>query len=158
MFNGTDTVTIDDKGRMAVPARYRSLLATRHCSQVVVSYALQPEHEKSLSLYTPDVWEKIRRTVRGYPNSGPGKKAEAARRLDRFLIGGSRELTLDDQGRILLPLKQRDMIALAKKAVLVGVGEKLEIWSEAKWTEEEKQMKELDYAEVLTEELHTLRL
>lgn len=158
MFNGTDIVSVDGKGRMSVPARYRHLLASRFNNQVVVSYALQPEHEKALGLYTPDVWEQIKRTIRSWPNSGTGTKEEAVRKLDRFLIGGSRELSLDEQGRILLPLTQRNMIALAKKAVLVGVGDKLEIWSEEKWTKEEQQMKALDYADVLSDELKGLRL
>ena len=158
MFNGTDKVTVDDKGRMPIPARYRSGLKERHANQVVVSYALFPEHDKNLRLYTPDAWEAIKKTIQGWPNSGKGGKAEAVRKLERFLIGGSRELSLDEQGRILLPAKQREMVSLKKKAVLVGTADKIEIWSEEKWDKEEPKIASCDYTESLEKELADARL
>ena len=143
---------------MPIPARYRSWLKERHGNQVVVSYALFPEHDKNLRLYIPEAWENIKRIIRGLPNSGDSERAVAVRKLERFLIGGSRELSLDEQGRILLPAKQREMVSLKKKAVLVGTADKLEIWPEEKWEEEEREDSSLNYAKALEKELADARL
>ena len=158
MFNGTNEVTVDDKGRMPIPARYRSWLKECHGNQVVVSYALFPEHNKNLRLYIPEAWKAIKKAIQELPNSGKDEKAVAVRKLERFLIGGSRELSLDEQGRILLPAKQREMVSLKKKAVLVGTANKLEIWPEEGWKEEEREDSKIDYTEPLEDELKKMRL
>lgn len=140
MFIGRDTVTIDDKGRMPIPARFRGELSRNHDNRVVVSYALQPEQDQVLRLYTPDTWKEIAKVIERLPNVGAEAHARSARRLQRYLLGGARQLDIDEQGRVLLPREQRDAIGIKKKVVLVGGGTKLEIWSAEKWEIEFKDL------------------
>ena len=84
--------------------------------------------EKCLLLYPLYEWEIVQRKLEGLPNI-----VENARRLQRLLIGHATDIELDGQGRILLPAMLRDFASLEKKLVLVGQGNKLEIWSADHW-------------------------
>ncbi len=84
--------------------------------------------EKCLLLYPLYEWEIVQRKLEGLPNI-----VENARRLQRLLIGHATDVDMDGQGRILLPAMLRDFAKLEKKLVLVGQGNKLEIWSADHW-------------------------
>jgi MraZ protein len=124
MFRGVNTLSLDNKGRLAIPARYRDML-TRHCNgQMVVT--VDPDH--CLLLYPLPDWEEIERKLVKLPSFN-----KQARRLQRLFIGHASECELDGAGRILLPPPLREFAGLEKDAVLIGQGNKFEIWSDAAW-------------------------
>lgn len=124
MFRGVNTLSLDSKGRLAIPSRYRDTL-TRHCNgQMIVT--VDPDH--CLLLYPLPDWEEIERKLVKLPSFN-----KQARRLQRLFIGHATECELDGAGRILLPPPLREFAALEKDAVLIGQGNKFEIWSDAAW-------------------------
>jgi MraZ protein len=124
MFRGVNNLSLDSKGRLAIPSRYRDML-TRHCNgQMVVT--VDPDH--CLLLYPLPDWEEIERKLVKLPSFN-----KQARRLQRLFIGHATECELDGAGRILLPPPLREFASLEKDAVLIGQGNKFEIWSDAAW-------------------------
>lgn len=120
MYRGINALNIDDKGRIALPTRYRDDL-----SSVVVTIELQ---ENCLLLYPYYEWNKIEAKIADLPSFNP-----AARRVQRLLIGHATELLLDTNGRIVLPQVLREYAGLEKQIMLVGQGKKFEIWNAVSW-------------------------
>jgi MraZ protein len=110
---------------MALPTRFRESLMVASEGKIVVTI---DTGEKCLLLYPLYEWEIVQRKLEGLPNI-----IENARRLQRLLIGHATDVELDGQGRILLPAMLRGFANLEKKLVLVGQGNKLEIWSADHW-------------------------
>ena len=127
MFRGSNTATLDGKGRMALPTRFRESLTVGSDGKVVVTIDMR---EKCLLLYPLQEWEIVQRKLESLSNM-----AENARRLQRLLIGNATDIDLDGQGRLLLPALLRSFAELEKKVVVVGQGNKLELWSEPHWQE-----------------------
>lgn len=126
MFRGVNALNLDSKGRLAVPTRYREALA-RHCSgQMVVTV----DRDHCLLLYPLPDWEEIERKLVRLPSFN-----KHARRLQRLLIGHATECELDGNGRILLPPPLREFAGLNKAVVLIGQGNKFEIWSDEAWNQ-----------------------
>ena len=125
MFRGVSSLTIDTKGRLALPSRYREVLSEKSDNQMVITIDTQ---ERCLLLYpTPD-WEIIQEQVEALPSFNP-----TARRIQRLLIGHATDVELDSQGRILLPAPLREYALLDRAAMLIGQGKKFEIWSDVEW-------------------------
>ncbi|WP_066097989.1 division/cell wall cluster transcriptional repressor MraZ [Xanthomonas massiliensis] len=122
MFQGETAITIDDKGRMAVPTAYRDLVA-RAGNRLVLTY--NPFERGCLWLYALQEWERVRDDVMARPNLNG-----TVRILQQKLVGSSSVLELDGNCRITLPPSHRAAVGLEKKAVLLGMGEKFELWSE----------------------------
>jgi MraZ protein len=122
MFRGVNTVTIDAKGRVALPPKYRADLQKL---KVVVTIDTE---DQCLLLYPLNEWLLIEEKVESLPSFN-----EVTRRIKRLLIGHAHELDIDSQGRVLLPKTLRKYAKLNKKTVFVGQGKKFEIWSEAVW-------------------------
>lgn len=125
MFRGINSATLDAKGRMALPARIRESVASVSGGQLVVTIDME---ERCLLLYPLSMWEEVQRKLESLPNV----KA-SSRKLQRLLIGHATDLEPDGNGRVLLPQKLREYAGLDKKLVLVGQGNKVEIWSEPTW-------------------------
>ena len=125
MFRGITAINLDAKGRLAVPTRYREQLQIVCNGQLVVTIDTEAA---CLLLYPLTQWEEIERKVQELPSFN-----QAARRIQRLLIGHATELEIDSIGRILLPQLLRDYAQLEKQIVLVGQGKKFEIWDEAQW-------------------------
>ena len=121
MFRGINSITIDAKGRMAIPARYRDLLD----SAMVLTIDTE---ETCLLLYPVLEWQKIEASLQKLPSFNA-----AARRIQRLLIGHATDIDLDTQGRILLPQELRQYANLQKQAVLIGQGNKFEVWNDELW-------------------------
>lgn len=127
MFRGVNALNLDIKGRLAIPTRYRDELVRAAQGHVVIT--VNPvDQDHCLLLYPLPEWEEIERKLVKLPTLNA-----ATRRLQRLLIGHATELELDGNGRILLPPPLREFATLDKAVVLIGQGNKFEIWDEAKW-------------------------
>jgi MraZ protein len=124
MFFGETAITIDDKGRMAIPSAYRDAVSELCNNCLVVTY--NPYERECLWLYPKSVWEQVRDQVMGLKG-----QRQAHRDLQRKLVGSAAHVELDSSGRLLLPATARSTVGLQKHAVLLGMGSKFELWTEA---------------------------
>ena len=127
MFRGINPINLDAKGRVALPAKYRDRVANRCDGHKVLT--VHP-FDRCLLLYPLADWEVIESQVNALPNS----TSRQARRLQHLMVGYATELDLDAANRLLLPAMHRDHAELDKLLILVGQGQKFEIWSEVRWT------------------------
>ncbi|MDQ3205418.1 MAG: division/cell wall cluster transcriptional repressor MraZ [Pseudomonadota bacterium] len=123
MFQGETAITIDDKGRMAVPTAHRDVVARDCGNRLVITY--NPFESGSLYLYPLEVWERVRDQVNALPRA---KKVNRSMQLK--LVGAATIVEPDGNGRISIPASHRAAVGIEKKAVLLGMGEKFELWSE----------------------------
>ncbi|MDT8403527.1 division/cell wall cluster transcriptional repressor MraZ [Sulfuriflexus sp.] len=126
MFRGVNNITMDAKGRMAMPTRYRDRLHERCDGQLVITV----DRDHCLLLYPLPEWEEIERKLVRLPSFN-----KQSRRLQRLLIGHATECQLDANGRVLLPPPLREFASLNRQAVLIGQGNKFELWDEQIWNE-----------------------
>ena len=125
MFTGRTALSLDAKGRLAIPARHREKLMVSCGGRVVLT---QYPFDPCLALYSEPAWETIATQVAGLSDSEP-----AVRKLKRLFLGQAVEMELDGSGRILVPPELRALINLDRKAMLVGVMRRFEIWEENAW-------------------------
>ncbi len=111
-----------------MPTRLREPLRVQSEGQVVVTIDTQTT---CLAIYPLPEWERIEREIQDLPTLKP-----AVKRFQRLMLGYATDLELDGNGRLLLPQSLRDYAQLDKAVVLVGLGNKLELWSEPLWLEE----------------------
>lgn len=127
MFSGDSYLSLDDKGRMAIPARFRDELKDGSGSQLVIT--VDPgSTEPCLLLYPQTEWHGVVEQLRLMPNADPQVNI-----FRRAFVGRSVQLEMDRQGRVLLPGKHREYARLGSQVVLVGLISKFEIWDEALW-------------------------
>ncbi len=131
-FRGINSVNLDEKGRFAIPKRYRESIADASDNQLIVTIDL---HSPCLLIYTQDEWEVIERKLMSLPNVDP-----QARLYQRLLLGHATEVEMDNQGRMLLPGLLRDHAKLDKQAILLGQGNKFELWSQESWDTDRPDM------------------
>lgn len=146
MYRGINAINVDEKGRIALPTRYRDEL-----NSVIVTIDTE---EKCLLLYPSCEWTIIEAKIEALPSFNP-----TARRVQRLLIGHATELNLDANGRIVLPQILREYASLDKQIMLVGQGKKFEIWSNLLW--EQKRAQWLNASRIQTDlppELSTISL
>jgi MraZ protein len=132
MFQGETAITIDDKGRLAVPTAYREPVARACGNRLVVTY--NPFDGGSLYLYPLPVWERVRDQVNAL-----SKMKATNRNLQLKLVGAATFAELDGSGRISIPPSMRRTADIEKRAVLVGMGDKFELWSEQAHTAQMRQ-------------------
>jgi len=124
MFRGATKVTLDAKGRLAIPSRYRERLLSRAEGRLVATV----DRDQCLLIYPLPDWEEIERRL----DRMPGLKQQV-RQLQRLMLGYATELEMDGQGRVLLSRELREFAGLEKQAMLVGQGKKFELWDEERW-------------------------
>jgi MraZ protein len=122
MFQGETAITVDDKGRLAIPTASREQVA-RGGNRLVVTY--NPYEAGCLWLYPEAAWEKVRDQVNALPNA-----KRVHRNLQLKLVGAATVVEPDSNGRIVVPPSHRNAAGIEKKAVLLGMGNKFELWSE----------------------------
>ena len=123
MFFGETAINLDAKGRLAVPMRYRDVLVEQCENRMVLSYSafdtgslwLQPKH----------TWERVRDDVMALPNFNASHRS-----LQRRMVGAATAVEPDGNGRILLPPSLRQVAGLEKRVVMLGMGNRFEIWNE----------------------------
>lgn len=115
MFSGEFNHTIDEKGRIIIPNKFRTLLGD--------SFTVSKSLDGCLSIYDKDEWDILTKKLSTLPLTD-----ERARFLKRFLLGGSIEVTPDKTGRVLLQKNLIESAKLTKDVVFVGVGTYIELW------------------------------
>lgn len=124
MFTGSHAITVDDKGRLAIPARFRQSLMDKHAGQVFLTRSYLP----CVEIYAPAEFQAVVAQIDAMENR---TQADIAM---RSFIGNAVETELDKQGRILLPALLRKLARLDTQAIAVGQNKRIEIWSEDEWT------------------------
>ena len=151
MFRGLNKINLDAKGRITIPVRYKDSLSNLSSNLLICTI----DQDHCLLLYPLKIWISIEKKIMKLPTLNP-----ISRRLQRLMVGHAAELEMDSSGRILIPKELREFAKLTKKAMLVGQGNKFEIWNYDNWSVgREKWMitKEEDLSELPTE-LGTLSL
>lgn len=148
MFQGETAITVDDKGRLAIPTAYRDLVARECGNRLVITY--NPFEAGSLYLYPQQEWERVRDEI----NKLPSTRA-AHRQLQLKLVGAAEPVELDGNGRISIPASHRSAVGIERKAVLMGLGGKFVLWSEQA---HHAQMRQTVSDEDLSEHMLELKL
>ncbi|HEX9664747.1 MAG TPA: division/cell wall cluster transcriptional repressor MraZ [Patescibacteria group bacterium] len=140
MFIGEYLHSIDDKGRLAIPVKFRAALS----KGAVVTKGL----DDCLFLYNLEEWQKLADKLASLPISKANTRA-----FSRLMLAGAMNVQLDKQGRVVLPEYLRKYSGLKKKVIVTGLYNRLEIWDEQKWNKykEGTEKSSADIAEALGE-------
>jgi MraZ protein len=150
MFRGATKITLDEKGRMVMPTRYREQITERAQGKLVVTV----DRERCLLIYPLPEWDLIETKLMSLPSLH-----ERARRLQRLMVGHANDLELDGHGRILLPPELREFAGLERHGMLIGQGNRFELWNESRWGERlEEMLKSEETATDLSSQLDSLSL
>ncbi len=150
MFRGVNDLNLDAKGRLSLPARYRERIQENCDGSLVITVDV----DRCLLIYPFPEWERIEEKLMQLPSIN-----KQVRRLQRLLLGHATECELDGQHRILLPPPLRNFAGLNKHAVLIGQGNKFELWDQEKWaTMCERWIKEENKLSDITGALETLSI
>ena len=150
MFRGATKVTLDDKGRMVMPTRYREQIAELSQGHLVVTV----DRDQCLLIYPQPEWEQTERKLMSLPSLN-----STARVLQRLMVGHATELELDGHGRMLLPPELREFAKLERHGMLIGQGNRFELWDETRWAEHcDQWLKSEGLAGDLPSELDSLKL
>ena len=125
MLRGATKVTLDAKGRLAIPVRYRDQLMTRAEGRLVATV----DRDYCLLIYPLPDWEEIERKLTRLPALN-----KQSRRLQRLMLGHATDLEMDGHGRVLLTRELREFAGLDRQTMLIGQGNKFELWSEERWS------------------------
>lgn len=120
MFIGQYQATIDDKGRISIPVKFRTQLKTR----VVITRGL----DNSLFLYAMDEWKKLAEKLATLPIATANTRA-----FSRLMLAGAMDCEVDKQGRIIMPGYLKEFAKIDKKIVFAGLYNRIEVWSEELW-------------------------
>jgi MraZ protein len=135
--------TLDDKGRLAIPKRFRDRLQQVCEGEVVLTIDI---HDACLLMYPLTVWQEIEAKLMAMPNMDP-----ATRRVQRLLLGHAVDMNLDSAGRILVPDLLREYAQMERDVMLVGQGNKIEFWSADVWQAQRMQWIETTRAQAADE-------
>ena len=151
MFRGIHAINVDEKGRMAVPSCYRQPLNEDSKGKLVITIDTE---QHCLLLYPLSIWEALEAKIAALPSFHP-----VTRRIQRLLIGHASEVEMDKNGRILVSPLLREYAGISKRVVVLGQGNKFEIWDEENWQKSRDGWltEHLDEAE-LPEELKEISL
>lgn len=137
MFRGSYPHTLDDKGRIFIPTRFRDIIRGGGSDALMIT-----RMDRCLFAYTLDGWSQIENRI-----LAQAENSEYMRRIRRVFVGGAHECQFDKQGRVLIPPALRAYAELDKEIVLVGVLNHFEIWSKENWDKENEAM-EMDMQKV----------
>ena len=129
MFLGTYEHTLDAKGRLVMPRKFRDLLDA--------GCVITKRQEHCLAVYTPEAWQQEYERVNNLPNTN-----RKARMYRRSLFAGANDVTLDKQGRIPVPENLRVWAGMEKEVTVVGSGDVIELWPTSVWNAEEAEADE----------------
>lgn len=131
-FKGGPVLTLDGKGRITVPARYRDVLMTAVEGRMVVS----KNPAGCLSLYPQPVWDRFETDLIALP--------ESRNALRRLYLGSATEVQIDGSSRVLLPPELREWAGLERDVIFMGMGNSFELWDKARYAAQEARLLEQD--------------
>ena len=137
VFQGSSAITLDAKGRVSIPTRYRDALTSQEQGRLT----LTRHPDGCLLLYPRSVWEERREAIARFPMS--------ARALQRLLLGNALDVDMDAAGRILVSPELRQAAGLTREVMLLGMGGHFELWDAAEWARREAE----DLAKGMTDAL-----
>lgn len=136
-FKGGPVLTLDGKGRITVPARWRDVLMSAVAGQLMVSKS----HVRCLSLFPRPVWDQFEDRLNALPASADG--------LRRLYIGSATEVVIDGASRVLLPPELRTWAGLEREVVFMGLGNRFELWDKTRYDAHEAAVLEQDMSSQL---------
>lgn len=146
MFRSSSCHTIDDKGRLIIPARFRKVLKAEDDYGIMVS-----SKDGCIFAFTFSEWKAMENRLKTL-------KTAAIQRFKRFFLGNACPLKCDKQDRVLIPQNLRTYAGIDKEIVLVGVLDRFEIWAKEKWDQEQKKMEQELEREDVREEIASIGL
>ncbi len=132
MFRGRYEHTIDSKGRISIPAKFRELLLEKYEDRLILT-----NFDRCLVAYPFEEWQVVEDKV-----SSLSMVRKEVKSFQRFFISGAVECPIDKLGRILIPPTLRDYAQFSREVVFAGLAKKFEIWSKERWLEEIKRTEE----------------
>jgi len=130
MFRGSFEHSVDSKGRVSVPARFRDILAERYEGKLVLTM----DYDKCVMAYPLEEWERVEEKIKAAPQS-----QKEVKDYMRYVFSNAAECELDKQGRILIPPSLREGARISKAVMVVGMLNKMEIWDKAAWDARKSQ-------------------
>jgi MraZ protein len=124
-FRGVSNLSIDAKGRIVLPARYRETLSEICQNHLIITIDTE---QLCLLIYPLNEWELIEEKIEALPSFNP-----TTRRIQRLLIGHATDVEVDANGRLMIATPLREYAELGKKVVMIGQGKKFELWDEERW-------------------------
>ena len=131
MFRGRYEHTIDPKGRLSIPSRYREELATRAITTLVLS-----EGDQCIWAFPLDAWEHLEERLRLHPLLSPERRS-----VVRVMVASAKECPVDRAGRTLVPPELREFAGLKKDVMITGALEWFEIWSRERWADHRQTLR-----------------
>ena len=131
MFRGLTSLSLDSKGRLAMPTKYRDKITELCGGKLIVTIDTE---QTCLLLYPYCEWQIIEEKISSLPSFNP-----VARRIQRLLIGHATDVELDSNGRFILPTVLREYAGLKKKVMFLGQSNKFEIWSDKAWQQSREE-------------------
>jgi len=149
MLRGPTKITLDAKGRLSIPTKYRERLSALCDGQLICTV----DQRNCLLIYPLPDWEETERKLMRLPSLNA-----TAQKLRGLLMGYATDLEIDGHGRILIPREHRAFAGLDRQAMLFGQGNKFELWDEARWNEKLNQWlaEDEEFPSDLPAELETL--
>ncbi len=133
LFRGTSSLSLDVKGRLTVPTRYRQDIVDKCDGNMIIT----ADPDECLLLYPREEWLVVEQKIAALPTLN-----KQSRILQRFMIGHATDVEVDKNGRLLVPPTLRNFAGLDKQIMFVGQGKKFEIWDEARWHKNTQQWME----------------
>ena len=124
MFRGSFEHTVDTKGRVSIPSKFRDIIADRFDGRLVLAM----DYDKCLMVYPLEEWERLEEKIKTLPSM-----QKEVKDFMRFLLASATECELDKQGRVLIPPAHREHAGITKSVTLVGIINKIEIWDTGAW-------------------------
>ena len=124
MFRGSFEHTVDSKGRVSVPSKFRDIIADRYDGRLVMAM----DFDLCVTIYPLEEWEKLEEKIKTLP-----MMKQEVKDFMRFFFSSATECELDKQGRILIPPPHRERASIQKNVMLVGIMNKIEVWDAKAW-------------------------
>ena len=138
MFRGLNKISFDTKGRISIPTKYREELLKISKKKLICTIDL----DYCLLLYPLTSWLKIEQQIMKLPTLNT-----TSRKLQRLLVGHATDIDMDKSGRLLIPYELREFSMIKKEAMLIGQGNRFELWDYLRWTKlREKWLKSDKYS------------
>jgi MraZ protein len=149
MLRGPTKITLDAKGRLSIPTKYRERIEARCGGHLICTV----DQRSCLLIYPLPDWEETERKLMRLPSLN-----ETAQKLRGLLMGYATDLELDGHNRVLIPKEHREFAGLERQAMMFGQGNKFELWDEGRWNEQLSRWMDSGSADSadLTAELETL--